>query len=462
MSRERSLLFALMMVTALAVSGAAPQPVRAAEEAKVCGIVAVHVRATGLLPGILTVGSSSFVIAQGTTLGSAVSVGANVCLDLTFNSTAEIAAAAVTPNVSSMLVICGTVTRYVAATAIAAGSLTIDGGTSVVAIGATLPPSVSAGANLCMRLTLNGHGQIASAVVQANVTSTLDVCGVVNAYVAGSATTNGSLAIAGRAFVVAVRALMPGSVTVGANLCIRLTLNGFGQVSGGTTQANLASVLEVCGQVNAFTPATSAANGGMAIGGTTHLIVAGSALSPAITVNAYLRLRLTLDVLMRITDAKVLKVGVSVADACSSTTVLIPTPSADGEPAPDPDQGGSTLPGASGSAAPGSPNDATHSRPNGLRRPGVRPGVQPDVSAETRAGLKNACGCSRAPAPGGSHVDAGQFLPDAASMSRAAMALLQVSLPLMLLLFGLLGRELVLRGRALTAARHPEVRVPKA
>ena len=461
MSRERSLLFVLIMVTALAVGGAAPQPARAAEEAKVCGIVAVHVRATGLLPGILTVGSSSFAIAPGTTLGSAVAVGADLCLDMTFNISAEIVAATVTANVSSTLAICGTATRYIAATAIAAGSLTIDGGTSVVAIGATLPPSVSVGANLCMHLTLNGHGQISSAVVQANVTSTLDVCGVVNAYVAGSATTNGSLAIAGRAFVVAIRALMPGSVTVGANLCMRLTLNGFGQVSGGTTHANLASVLQVCGQVNAFTPATGAGDGGMAIGGTTHVIAAGAALGPAITVNAHLRLRLTLDGFMRITAAEVLKIGVSVADACSSTTVLVPTPSAAGEPAPDPDKGASTAPGASGSAAPGSPNDATHSRPNGLR-PGVRPDVQPDASAETRAGTKNACGCHRATPPGGSHVDAGQVLPDTASMSRAAMALLQVSLPLLLLLSGLLGRELVLQRKALTAARHREVSVPKA
>ena len=62
----------------------------------------------------------------------------------------------------------------------------------------------------------------------------------------------------------------------------------------------------------------------------------------------------------------------------------------------------------------------------------------------------------------GTPVDSGQIVPDTASLGRAGMAILQVSLPLMLLLVGLLARELVLRSRRLAAVRHPDVGVPKA
>lgn len=456
MSRKRSLLFAFIMVTALAVSGAAPQPAQGAEP-KVCGIVAVHVRATALVPGTLTVGATSLMIAPGTNLESIVAVGANLCLDLTLNSDNQITDATVTANVSSTRSICGKVTRYDAPTAIAAGALAIDGGTSVIAVGTTLPPSVNFGADLCMRLTLNGHGQISSAVIQANVTATLDLCGVVERYVAGTAAGYGSLAIADRAFVVAIRALLPDSVALGANLCMRLTLNGFGQISGGTAQANLPSAFQVCGQVDIFMAATNAGAGLITIGGTTHPIVAGTALSSAITGKAFLKLRLTLDGFMRITGADVLKVGVAVADVCKSPTVLIPPPSADGASAPNSNPGTSTSPGASGSPAPERPRNSIPSGPNGYQRPSDRP----DAGAETQAGRKNACGCHRAPVQRGSDVDAGQFLPDTASLSRTAMAILQVSLPLLLLLFGLLGHELVLRRRNLAAARGRDVGVPQ-
>lgn len=457
MPRQRSLVFALTMLTALAISGAAPSPARAQDEAKVCGIIGAHVPAIGLLPGILTVGSTAFAIAPGASVGSAVAVGANLCFDLTLNLSGEITDAAVVANVSSALAICGRVTGYAAATAIGPGSLTIDGATWVVAIGATMPPSMNVGADLCITLTLNGHGQIAAAAARANVTSILDLCGVVDGYVASTTTTNGSLAIAGRTLVVAIRASMPASVTVGADLCLRLTLNGFGQVSNVTTHANLSSTLEVCGQVNALTAATSAGNGSMAIGGTTHLVAAGTTLPSSITVNAYLKLRLLLDGFMRITDAAVLKVGVSAAEACASSTTLIPTPPTLGSPGPDSNTVATGSPGPSGSAGPRRLEDATIPGSNGLSRPSGRP----DASAETQTAPKNLGGAG-VRAEDGTPVDSGQIVPDTASLGRAGMAILQVSLPLMLLLVGLLARELVLRSRRLAAVRHPDVGVPKA
>lgn len=448
MLRQRRLAFSLLVLMALAASGAVPPPARAVTGVKACGPVAVYVPATALLPGALTVGSTPFVIAVGKTLDSSVAVGANLCFDLMLNLGGEVTDATVTTNVSSTLALCGRVTTYTAATATAAGSLTINGVSSVVAVGTSLPASVNVGADLCMRLTLNGLRQVSAATVQANVISTMDICGPVTAYAAATVRSTGSLTVAGRTFVVAVGTSLPASVHVGANLCMHLMRNGFGQVSDGTAQANVTSTLEVCGRVTAYAAATSTSTGSITIDRTSRAVAAGTSLSSSINVNAYLKLRLTLDAYLRITDAAVLKVGVSLSDVCGSSTIPIPTPTSGAPPPTSATLDASGGPYPSGSPVPNVQLDASD---------------EPQATAGSKGGRSNV-GVSDDPKTAvAASTDAGQIVPDTASLGRAGMAVLQVSLPLLLLLAGLITRELVLRRRRLVSpAPNHDVNAPEA
>ena len=377
MSTRRGLIFSLAMVAAVAASSAAPPPARADTELKVCGEVAAYTPATALLPGALTVGATPFLVAAGTTLGSSVAVGANLCFDLTLGLGGGITGATVVANVSSTPSVCGSVTAFTAATTTATGALTINGVTFVIAVGAALPAVVSAGADLCLRLTLNGLGQVLGATAQANATSTLDICGVVDAYAAAGSTSAGTLTIAGQTFAIAAGTTMPASVNAGADLCMRLTLNGIGQVSAAVAQANLVSTIEVCGPVTTDpcglptvrTPEPD-----------TVLLPGADAGSPAAVSDARARILL------------LAPIDTSVADALRNG----PPGSGNVEPQP------------------------------GQQNPSLGEGTAPDAAAP---------------------VDPGQILPDTASFGRAGKALIQVSLPLLLLLLGLLGREVVLRRR---------------
>lgn len=253
---------------------------------------------------------------------------------------------AASPARAASLQVCGEVSVYVKATALLSGALTIGPSAFVISAGTTLPAEVQAGANLCLDLQLNLSGEITGARVSANATATLDICGQVSAYVAATATATGSLTIHGRSLVVAAGAKLPSQVLVGADLCLHLTLNGFGQVTGATAQANVTSTLDVCGQVTTYVAAAATANGRLAIGSVDKKIAAGTALSSSVKVGAFLRLRLTIDVFGRIAGATVLKVGVSLADVCGTTATATPKPT--GTPAP----GGSPAPGATPTPAP--------------------------------------------------------------------------------------------------------------
>lgn len=434
MSMTHRIVVPLVLLVALAVSGAAPQPARAAAQLKLCGVVGLHVPATALLPGALTVGGAPFLIAAGTTLDSSVALNANLCFDLTLSLGGLITAATVTANTSSTLAVCGNVTAYTAASSTATGLLTINSATFVVAIATALPATVAIGTAPCLQLTLNGFGQISGATAQANVTSILDICGVVSSYTPATSTSAGALTIAGRSFGVAVGTTLPASVNAGAALCMHLTLNGLAQVSGATAQANVTSALEVCGRVSAYTAASGTANGSLTTAGTTHVIAAGASLSPTIQVNAYLKLRMTLDAIARIADAAVLKVGGSLAEACGSSAPMSTAPS--GTPAP------TSSPDASGMPVP-------------TRTPAPRRTLDPSATPDptgflasdtgTHCAQTNGCNGGDAAAAPDARSGLGQFLPDTASLGRAGLAVLKVSLPLLLLLAGLIGRELIVR-----------------
>jgi hypothetical protein len=372
MSWVRRAGLSLVILTALAGGVASPPPARAAGDLRVCGVVTAYLPASALLPGTLMVGPTPLVVAAGTTLHSSVAVGANLCFDVSLNLLGAVTGATITANVTSTVTLCGRVTAYTAGTPTAAGSLAINGRTFELAAGSSLPASVSLGADVCASLTLNGFGQVTAATVQANVTTVLAICGVVDGFAAASLTSNGSLTIGGQSFVVAAGASLPAAVSVGADLCFQLTLNGIGQVSNAAVQANLAPTVDV---------------------------------SPTISIQ-------------------------------------VPVPGSSPEPeniaAASPQPGASEGPGSRGLTRMIDALDARpSSNPAGIANDS---GVAPLTATHAPA-----VDPPSAPAVAETLVNPGQILPDTASLGRTGMVILQVSMPLLLLLVGLLARELVRR-----------------
>ena len=188
------------MVAGTAAPGglAGPRTAQAATTIELCGTVAIYVKPTNLLPGAITVGVVPFVIKAGTSVPASVKVGANVCVRLTLDTSGRITnLVALDATATTTVRICGDISAYVKATSTTAGSLKIAGHTYPIATGTTLPAVIKAGADVCATLTLNVFGQIKDGTAVANTTATLEVCGKVTAYAAASATTDGTLTVAG-------------------------------------------------------------------------------------------------------------------------------------------------------------------------------------------------------------------------------------------------------------------------
>jgi hypothetical protein len=391
----------------------------------VCGVVSSYVKADADSTGRITIGGIPFVLAVRAKLPAIVKIGANLCLKLTLNGFGQISRGSATINATSTLNLCGVVTAYAKADANSTGSVTIGGRKLTLAIGSSLPASVKVGANLCLKLTLNLLGQVQNGTAKVNVSSTVQICGVVTAYARATNTATGLLTVGGRSFALAAASQLPASVAVGKDLCLSLTLNALGQVQNGTVQLNVDATLDVCGQVTAFVDASNTTNGSLTIGGVHRVVRAGTDLSAQIKAGAYLRLRLKVDVFGRVADAIVLKVGVSLADACQAAAS--PAPSGSPDPGPgSPDPSGS--PDASGSSDPSASPSPSSS---------VLPGVVENPCAPKGNG--DAAG---RPVAGG-----GGIIPDTASLGRTAAVLAVSAVPLLLLLLGVAGWVLQQRRR---------------
>jgi hypothetical protein len=384
-----------------------PAPARAAVDLRVCGAVTVYVPATALTAGVLTVGGVPLVVAAGTHLSTKVAVGANLCLALDLDLSGRITDATVTANVTSTLTLCGVVVAYARADADTTGRLTIGGHTLTLAVGSVLPVSVKLGANLCLSLKLNGFGQIRSGTARVNATSTLQLCGTVTAYTRATGTAVGSITAGGRTLVLAAGSRLPASVVIGARLCLSLTLNVLGQVQDGTAKADVQSALDVCGEVTARVDTTNTSNGSLAIAGTRLAVRAGTDLSEQVRVGAFVRLRLSVDVFGRIADAKLLKVGTSLADACQAEA--------------QPSANASSAPGASAAE---SPSLSPAAVPTFSVLPGIvtNPNAPNDGDATGRpAGDQEAQGN-------------GGIVPDTASLARTASVIALSAVPFLVML----------------------------
>jgi hypothetical protein len=339
---------------------------------KVCGTVVAYAAATATATGLLKIGSRTFTLALGSHLPATVQVGADLCADLELDGFARVAGGTVTANAHVHLKVCGEITAYAAATATATGLLKVGSHAFTLAIGSNLPAAVQAGADLCLDLQIDGYGRVSDGTATADVQTHVKVCGTVTAYSAANATATGLLKIAGRTFVLAVDSELPALVDVGADLCLDLTVNAFGQVGGCTAVANVTATLDACGQVSAYVTATGTTDGSLTVAGVARKLAPGADVDAAVHVGAYLKLRLNIDVFGRIAKASVLKVGISLADAC------------DAAPAATENPGASPGPGSSGGP------DAS-SAPGGSPEPGTSPGSSP-AAAGSPAPSQDAAG----------------------------------------------------------------------
>jgi hypothetical protein len=247
----------------------------------------------------------------------------------------------------------------------------------------------------------------------------------VTAYTAATATATGLLKIAGRTFIVGIDADVPATVHLGADLCLDLTLNAFGQVARGTAVANVTATINVCGQVTAYGAATATSDGNLTIGGIARKIAAGADIDSQVKAGAFLKLRLEIDAFGRVANAAVLKAGLSIEDVCGTSAGSSPAPGASQGPgataAPSTGPSASETPGAS--AEPGSSGGpAASAAPDATENP-----------TQDVAGLQT-CGSGIG---GGTPGLNDTILPDTDAIGRATGVVAANVLPL--LFVGLLG-----------------------
>lgn len=204
---------------------------------EVCGVVTVYVPASQLLPGLITIGAVPHVIAAGTTLAGHedIQIGADMCLSATLNVSLQITSGSIFANVRTSIEVCGVVNAYVAATQNAVGSLTIGGVTYVIAAGTTIDgqETIAIGLEMCFTATLDAFLQIIPpSTIVVNVTTTIDVCGTVNAYVAATSTSTGFITIDGVRYDIAIGVVVENEalIVVGASICLHATVNVNGEI----------------------------------------------------------------------------------------------------------------------------------------------------------------------------------------------------------------------------------------
>jgi len=129
-------------------------------------------------------------------------------------------------------------------------------------------------------------------------TTTVNVCGVVSAFTAPSASAPGSVTVGGQTIPIAAGASLSGAdlLKAGANVCVSGSNNSAGQLTTGSVGPNGASGagagatsttnISVCGVVSAFNHATASAPGSVTIGGENIPIAAGAALTGTGLLNA--------------------------------------------------------------------------------------------------------------------------------------------------------------------------------
>jgi filamentous hemagglutinin len=210
----------------------------------VCGAFGGFTAATASTPGSIVISGQTIPIGVGVVLGGSILLAANttICLNGTTNAAGQIILGAVFPTVLAPLTICGTLTAYTLSTASTAGSITIGGHTYGIAAGVTLSGAglltISANPTLCLQASLNGAGQISTGSLGLTLggTPSVNVCGMVTAYTAATATADGTITVASNTLAITAGAVFVGVAqpAVGAGVCLALVVNSSGAIVGGT------------------------------------------------------------------------------------------------------------------------------------------------------------------------------------------------------------------------------------
>lgn len=147
-----------------------------------CGTVASYTAATSTTAGTLqftlaTVNVTYTVPANATINGSftatAIATGQNICVSGIVTGSNTLSSITLTANTSTMLTECGAVGAFVAPTGTTPGSLALGSTVLSVSPNATFSgASLTSGAGLCLAITLNGLGQVASATASATTPTT--------------------------------------------------------------------------------------------------------------------------------------------------------------------------------------------------------------------------------------------------------------------------------------------------
>jgi hypothetical protein len=128
--------------------------------ADLCGEISAFTAATQTAAGSITIGGTAYPIATGTmiTSGTTIATGQNVCIQATLDAFGEI----IIGQIQNTLTMCGNITSYSAASAMAAGAITIDGQSLGIAPGTVFTNAnlVAVGSTVCLTVTLNSTGQI--------------------------------------------------------------------------------------------------------------------------------------------------------------------------------------------------------------------------------------------------------------------------------------------------------------
>ncbi|MBI1764183.1 MAG: carboxypeptidase regulatory-like domain-containing protein [Acidobacteria bacterium] len=166
--------------------------------------------------------------------------------------------------------VCGQILSYTPATSTTPGSLRINNTTYALAPGIVIGGQalIAVNAVLCFDLTFDNAGQVTlpSAVTGSVVT----LCGGLEEYQAATFNAPGVLKIAGQSFQIMTDTTIKSeaSLVAGANICLTATRNAQGQiVTPSAAIVNLPKQLAVCGNVNAYTAATSNTQGLLNLGG---------------------------------------------------------------------------------------------------------------------------------------------------------------------------------------------------
>jgi hypothetical protein len=204
----------------------------------VCGTVKSFKAPFNDVDGSISIGSSSYVIANGTEISGKklISVGSDMCLTGTLDSFGRIGnPAAAVVNLQTPCSICGSVSGYTAPTDSSSGFLGIGGLNFTVAPGVNLGP-VNVGTSQCLEAKLDVDGRLANtSAITGNGSGSTKICGTVTAFDPAFIGRGGSITIGGVTLPIAPGVQLSGQdfIKLGLNFCLVPVFEG-GQIASGT------------------------------------------------------------------------------------------------------------------------------------------------------------------------------------------------------------------------------------